>query len=572
MKTRSSILTSADVLQIIEDARDAELCRNLDLFREILSTFWADIGSEPDVLSFEAGAQPELLRLCGVFLSQFGRAQGLPDYQLRAKDILTRSAEIFEEQNCRDKTAETKVALANCFWFSGEVAEYDDLLRSVEDEFGVAPDHPVSIQIKLNRLLIANWRQDLEEAKYRIAEISGVISPDHDFRLRTQFHNLAGIACRIAGDLERSAIHAIEAVRISRDARNEMFVAFNLNNLAFVYRVDGQLDRAHQTIDEAISVMESRQDKGWIPHALDTKALIYLDQGEYADALKVIDRSIAIFSEGEDYSGLTDAMWTKCQCLLRLDRTGEAVVLFADLKAIAARQIGEVAVDKFAALFAAEVYALKHFPLSDEVAAFKRARVVRAMRESEGHVGDAARALGLRSQQHLSDILNNQFPDIYDELRIKRRARRSGSAAPKSPVPAPVPAGVTRLIMPKNRTYSFNFAYTDQSDPHFYYFPRHMMGGFGVKTDAVVAVVPARAESLYHDAPVLYVLDDIFRIGRLSFDDFTGLFLVDLEDFIFLSDVQLLGVPVGYCPASARNEDMMRFEALRQVKEGINRD
>ena len=37
MKIRSSIVTSADVLRVIEEARDAELCRNLDLFRDILS-------------------------------------------------------------------------------------------------------------------------------------------------------------------------------------------------------------------------------------------------------------------------------------------------------------------------------------------------------------------------------------------------------------------------------------------------------------------------------------------------------------------------------------------------------
>lgn len=571
MKTRSSIQTSADVIQIIEDARDAELCRNLDLFRDILSVFWEDIDAEPDMARFGPEVQAELLRLCGVFLSQFGRARGLADYQIRAKDILTRSADLFEAQKCPDKAAEAKVGLATCYWYSGEVEEHDAMLQHVESEFSVL-DQEISIRIKLNRVLVAIWRKDQQEANSLVDQLTGVIDDKVSLRLRTQFHNLAGIVKRIAGELERSIVHARESVRIAREAGNQIFLAMNLNNLSNTYRTGGEPGRALPTIDEAIAITEKRGDNGWTAHFLDTKALIYLDQGEYTEALSVIDQSIAIFSGGEDYSGLTDAMWTKCQCLLRLDRTHEAVVLFADLKEIAARQIGEVAVDKFAALFAAEVYALKHFPLSDEVAAFKRARVVLAMRESEGHVGDAARALGLRSQQHLSDILNNQFPDIYDELKIKRRARRSSSATPKSPAQAPVPAGVTRLIMPKNRTFSFNFAYTGQSAPHFYYFPGHMMASFGVTADAVVAVAPARAESLYHDAPVLYVKDDIFRIGRLSFDDFSGLFLVDLEEFIFLSDVQLIGVPVGYCPASARNKTMMKFEALKPLGEEISPD
>ena len=73
MKIRSSTLTSADVRRVIEDARDAELCRNLDLFREILSSFWDDIEVDPDLSDFALPVRAEFLRLCGVFLSQFGR-------------------------------------------------------------------------------------------------------------------------------------------------------------------------------------------------------------------------------------------------------------------------------------------------------------------------------------------------------------------------------------------------------------------------------------------------------------------------------------------------------------------
>lgn len=464
MKIRPSTLTSTDVLQAIEEARDAELCRNLNLFQDILSTYWEDIETEPELDSFDFPLRTELLRLCGVFLSQFGRAGGLPGYQIRAKDMLSRAARQFESGNFRARAAETKVSLANCYWFAGEVAEYDDLIRSVEEEFNVNPRHPVSVQIKLNRLLVANWKREHSEAKRLIDEIADVISPDHDFRLKTQYHNLAGIACRIGGDLDLGAVHLNEAVSIARKAKNNMFVAFNLNNLAMLYRTGGDFDQARHAIEEALAIMESRRDRGWIPHALDTKALIYLDQGEYSEALKVIERAVKIFLDGEDHCGRTDAMWTKCRCLLRLDRPHEAVELFVELTDLAAQRIGRVAVEKFVALFLEEVYPVKHFPLTDEVAAFKRTRVIKAMRESGGHVTKAAQALGLRSQQHLSDILNNQFPDIYDELGIKRRARRTNQAKQKEP-----PLGVARLIMPKGRTYSFNFSWRGDKEPQFFY-------------------------------------------------------------------------------------------------------
>jgi tetratricopeptide (TPR) repeat protein len=561
MKNTSSTLTSADVRQVLESARDAELCRNLDLFQEILSVFWEDIKTEPELSSFDSTLQPELLRLCGVFLSQLGRARGFPDYQIRAKDLLARAARLFEAEDFPDKAAEAKVGLANCFWFSGEISEYDDILRSIEIEFGAKPNHPVLIQITLNRIFVSIWRQEFEETMRLIKEVADVISSDHDFRLRAQFHNLAGIAYRLIGDVDQSVRHAKESINIARAANNSMIAALSLNNLANTYRTGGELTRAHTTSDEAIEITEARGDKGWTAHFLDTKALIYLDQWEYGESLRVIERSIEIFSEGEDYGGLTDAMWTKCLCLLRLDRFTDALKIFIELGDIAARQIGEIAVDKFTALFLEEVYPLKRFPLTDEIAALKRSLVVKAMRESGGHVTKAARKLGLRSQQHLSDILNNQFPDIYDELGIKRRARRSKQPAKKEP-----PVGLARLIMPKNRTYSFNFAWRGTQEPQFFHFPRDLMREFGLKTAAIVAVMAVESESLFDGGVVLYSYKDTFRIGRLCFDQFTELFLVDMEEPTFLSDVQLIGVPIGCCPASDRNKRTMKFERLRLVK------
>lgn len=564
MQVKYSKVTSAYVHHVIEEARDAELCRNLERFREILREIWPDIERDPEVGALEPGIRAEILRLCGVFLSQYGRARGLPDHQLRAKDLLTQAADLFESQQLPAKAAETNVSLANCYWFAGEIAEYDDILHAVEAEFGARPDHPVSIQIKLNRLFVAIWRREVDEAVRLIDEIGSVISADHDLRLKTQFHNLAGIGSRVAGDLKQSEFHAKESVRIAREAANQMFLAFNLNNLSFVYRVAGDFDKASVTSDEAIAIMEARGDRGWTAHALDTRALIYLDQGKYQESLEVIERAIEIFSKGEDHGGLADAMWTKCSSLLRLDRKTEALILFADLKELVARQIGQVAVDKFAGLFAEEIHAIKHIPLSDEVGAFKRSLVIKGMQKSGGHVGEAAKVLGLNSQQHLSDILNNQFPDIYDELGIKRRARRSDAAQPRR-TEKPPPPGITRLIMPKNRTYSFDFAYNGKTDPQFYYFPKDKMRDFGMRKDAVVAVMPAKPEDVSEGDPVLYLQDEKLKMGRKVRDDLTELFMVDSENLILLSDVQVLGVPVGFCAASERNQKLMKFKALRLV-------
>jgi tetratricopeptide (TPR) repeat protein len=473
---------------------------------------------------------------------------------------LTRAAELFEIGKYTDKAAETKVALANCYWFSGEVSEYDDLIKSVEENFEADPRHPVAVQIKLNRLLVAGWKHDRDEAKYFIDEISKVISNDQDLRLRTQFHNLAGIAYCWDGDLDKGCFHFEKSVSIARKARYKMFVAFNLNNLAMAYRMGKHLDQARKVIDESVSMLESLDDTGWISHALDTKALIHLDAGEHDRALSVIERSIQIFSKGEDYDGLTDAMWTKCLCLLRINWFTDAHTVFIELRDIAARQIGQVAVDKFDKLLAEEVYVLKHFPLTDELAALKRSLVVKALSETEGHMAKASKVLGLRSHQHLSQILNREFPDIYDELGIKRRARRAKEIKKEPPL------GLSRLIMPKSRTYSFHFNWRGTLEPQFYYFPRDLMLPFGIRTNAIVAVMAVKSESLFDGGIVLYSYNYTFRIGRLAYEELAQIFLVDLEELIFLADVTLIGVPIGYCSVADRHKKTMKFERLEFIK------
>jgi tetratricopeptide (TPR) repeat protein len=562
MKIRPSTLTSADVRRVIQDARDAELCRDLDLFREILSSFWDDIEVDPDLSDFALPVSAEFLRLCGVFLSQFGNARGLNAYQLRAKDILTRAVELFETQMSAEKAAETKVGLATCYWYSGEVQEHDAILRSVEGEFKAQPENKISVKIKLNRLLIATWIQNWKDAESLIIELSAVISSCRDLRLAIQFHNLAGIFYYDRGDVEKNIFHMNEAVSIARKANSYLFVALNLNNLAMTYRATGQFELAHQTIEDAMRMMKSRLAMGWIPHALDTKTLIFLDEGRPDEALKAIRQAIEIFSEGEDYGGLTDAMWTKCLCLLRLKRYTDALAVFIELGDIAARQIGQVAVDKFTTLLMEQIYILNQFPLTDELAALKRSLVVKAVRQTEGHMAKASKVLGLRSQQHLSQILNREFPDIYDELGIKRRARRS------NPTKKAPPLDLSRLIMPKGRTYSFNFAWRGTLEPQFFYFPKYLMRPFGIKADAIVAVMPVKSESLFDGGIVLYSYNYTYRIGRLAHDELTQLFLVDLEELIFLSDVNLIGVPIGYCSLADRDKRTMKFERLRLVKKG----
>lgn len=62
-------ITQPELTHLIEEAKNAELCRDIAASRKIFSSFWQDIEVDPDVSGFEAVIQAEFLRLCGFFLS-----------------------------------------------------------------------------------------------------------------------------------------------------------------------------------------------------------------------------------------------------------------------------------------------------------------------------------------------------------------------------------------------------------------------------------------------------------------------------------------------------------------------
>ena len=68
LKTTKEII-KPKLAVLLEEAKNAELCRDIEESRRIFSSFWQDIETDPDVSDFEAVVQAELLRLCGFFLS-----------------------------------------------------------------------------------------------------------------------------------------------------------------------------------------------------------------------------------------------------------------------------------------------------------------------------------------------------------------------------------------------------------------------------------------------------------------------------------------------------------------------
>lgn len=573
--TTTKEIVKSEIAVLLEEARNAELCRDIETSRRIFSSFWQDIETDPDLSDFEPVVQAELLRLCGFFLSWLGRSQNKPNYQLRGKDLLTGAIEIFEELNHLDKTAEARVMLALCYWYEGEIKECESILEFTEEQFKENRLHPVYLQIRLNRLMTLHWKKDCQKAVGIIEELQIPMESCEDLRLKTMYHNQSGLFYCLLEQYDKAAFNHNEAIRFARQIKSSRFIATNLNNLAFLYMQMNDFKAAYSHIEEAISIFENLNDTGWIPHVLDTKALILTKENKNEEALFAIENAISYFSKGDDYSGLVDAFWTKVQILLRLNRKSEALILFSELTAVAAPRIGEYAVKKYADLFADLLYARKNLPLSDEVKGYKKELVGESLRRNNSSVTEAAADLGV-SHQSLSDILHNQFPELRKEFGLDSRLPRNSKPKVKKAKKAakkksaknrkPELRKITPIDLSNSEIQFENFHLSENDEIFTFIAPKQMLTQFGVKGDAIICVVkqdfqPGQPFVICERATKTY------DCGIAAVDDLTGYFYLICEDNepkpFSSNEFFSIGRIAGFCLLKNISDQQIKFDAVK---------
>lgn len=578
MESNSSLNpTVTDVLTLIDQARNAEMYREITKLQEILQPVWDNIGEYPDYEKYDLPVKAELLRLSGAFLTLYAGAKGLKDIQLKAKNLLTRAIEIFDDLELPEKSAESNLWLGFAYGNCGETNEYEAVYDYLENQFGNASPR-VAFLAAINRLVICVYNNQIIEGKKLIEHYLPAFDLCLDSRLKVMFYNNAGIIYRRAGKLASAVNFYHTAIELVKDLNISEFEARTYNNLAYLYKDQKEFKKAHECADKSLQLFLSGGNENGIPIILDTKAIIYLDEERYDEAFQAVESALVYFIAGEDYNQLTDALWTKILCLFRLERNVEAYIEFVKLQNIAAERIGEVAVKKFAALFDQEVYIPQPLPLPAKIGAFKKHCVKKGLIQSGLKITKAAKKLGLKHHENLRDILLNQFPEIYDEIGMARPKKR----LPKKLRP-PGEIRTVKIYQPPSRTvvlrpediheekvisrlyfenadFSFDFNYSSDSMETFY-FNRDLMKEFGVDSNAIVAVAPLA--EIKTGTTVLIKNENEFVVGRIEQDSLSKVYFVAYKmEWIPVDETNVVGVPVGYSAGPA-SKGLIEFTRLK---------
>lgn len=408
---------------MIAEAQNAEACRDIKLLGQVLEPVLSDRGDLEDIPGVTAAERAELLRLAGFYLGYYGNLNAKPDFQERGKDLLSQSIDLFESEGLEEEAARARLNLAWRYLQQGSHNEADIILDYTKEVFGKRRSSPVFLRLKLFECVTASAAGEFDKALRKIKSLEAPMQKCTDAGIRAQFHIEAGYVNTEKARLPQALKHYEQAERFAKELNNERFEAIILGNIAFVLLNQNEFARSLDQIEKAIALNRSRGQNGFLAHNFDTKALGFLGLGEYGRALLAIDTSLELFREGDDYAGHCQAIFNKIRILFKLGEIEEALMLFADLISMARTNVSENSARRYAAGFQKMIFYPEGRGYKKEVAKFKKYLLTEALTNS-GHVmKDAAKDLKI-SQAMLSDIVRRQFPEIFDELGIRKRKSR----------------------------------------------------------------------------------------------------------------------------------------------------
>jgi tetratricopeptide (TPR) repeat protein len=303
----------------------------LDAFGDL----WEGIGHRPKTDGLRERDQAELLLRAGTLTGWLGSARQIEGAQELAKDLITESARIFERLGLPDKTAETHIELAVCYWREGALDEARVTLKQVLSQVGDS-ESELRLRAFVSLSLVESTSTRYREALRIGTEAAPLFEKSTNHLLRGKFHNGFALALKNLGltegrgdYIDRAFIEFAAAGYHLEQAGNQRLLARLENNLGFLFLTSGKLIEAHQHLNRARALFVRLRDKGSIAQVDDTRARVFLAEGQNQKAEMTVRTSVRTLEQGDERSLLAEALTTHATTLTRLGRYQPA---FAELK------------------------------------------------------------------------------------------------------------------------------------------------------------------------------------------------------------------------------------------------
>lgn len=473
-------------------AKQLEKAGEYEAACEALSEFWPERKEPPKLDDLDEPAKAEILLRVGALAGLLGSADQTEGSQETAKDLITRSVEIFEQLGQAEKIAEARGDLALCYWREGSYDEARIHLENALTRLG-NEESELKAVLLIRAGIIEERTQQLQEALRFYYEAAPLLEQSEDHALKGAFHNeFALLFTRLGTEenrkdyLDRALIEAAAASFHFEEAGNSRYLARVENNLGFLFFTIGQYQDAHKHLDRARHLFLELKDIGTAAEVDDTRARTLLAEGRVAEAERLVRSAVRVLERGGQQAVLAEALTTQGVALARLgnhprskvllERAIEVAETTGDLegagraKLSIIEELGEkIPARELVSLYRSAIELLKSsqdpttgkrliacadklldtvellegedhesedhtwegFSFKQHVRDGERAVIERALRDAGGSVTRAARLLGFRHHQSLISLINSRHKELLKTRSAIRKRRRHLFSEPR---------------------------------------------------------------------------------------------------------------------------------------------
>src|SRR5438270_3972686 len=441
---------------------------------EALSEFWPERDGALILNDLDEATKAVMLLRIGALSGWLGSTDQAASSQETAKDLITKSIEIFERLGQIREAAEAYGDLAICYWREGSYDEarihLANALSHLENE-----DSDLKAVLLIKAGMVEVWAQRLNEAMHFYNEAAPLLDRSEDHALKGTFHNGYGSVFNLLaapenrGDyLDRALMEYTAASFHFELAGNIRFLSRVENNLGYLFFTIGKYEEAHKHLDRARHLFFAQSDVGAVAQVDDTRARTLLSEGRVAEAERVARYAVRTLEKGDEHAVLAEALTTHGVARARLGDHSSAKKLFqraievaettGDLEGAGRAKLsiieelsGQTPAAQLVSIYESAIELLRHSQdpttknrliicaqilieawkdgrIEEHVegqeagelswASFKRevtksekALIKRALREAEGSVTKASHLLGFKHHQSLISIIDIRHPN-----------------------------------------------------------------------------------------------------------------------------------------------------------------
>src|SRR5438132_9073789 len=485
-------------------AKQREKAGEYEAACEALSEFWPERDGLPNLNDLDEPAKALVLLRVGALSGWRGSTDQAPGSQETAKDLITRSIEIFERRGQTREAAEASSDLALCYWREGS---YDEARIHLTDALNLLENENSDLKavLLIRAGIVEVWAQKLNEGLSFYNQAAPLLDRSEDHALKGTFHNEYGSVFRqLAAPenredyLDRALMEYTAASFHFELAGNSRYLARVENNLGYLFFTIGKHDEAHKHLDRARHLFFALNDVGAVAQVDDTRARTLLAEGCVSEGERLARYAVRGLEKGDEQAVLAEALTTHGVAHARLgdypsakrllERAIEVAETTGDPEGAGRAKLsiieelsGQTPAPQLVSIYqsAAELLKQSQDPSTSkrliacaqkvieglrtrefqayeakdlswtsfkrEVRKAEKALLERALRQAEGSVTKASHLLGFKHHQSLISIINIRHKELLKtRSRIRKRRRHIFSQSRKTLKTPPKPSAVQR--------------------------------------------------------------------------------------------------------------------------------